>query len=114
MAFYRLLLALLIGLAVATAPIGVGMASAKAAAKTAMMDCHGKAKKPCPDCDGKVGPGKANHSKCPGDGSKCCKLTGTIAALPDVLKPVIIVEKIPQPQSVPDRPLRPHTPPPRS
>lgn len=109
MALCRLLLALLIGLAVAMAPVGAAMASGKTAAKTAMTDCHGKGAKPCPDCDS-----NAKKMKCPGDGSKCCKLTGTIAALPVVLVPVITAQKLDEPQTTPDRPLRPRTPPPRS
>jgi hypothetical protein len=110
MALFRLLLALLIGVAVATAPVAAAMASVKSAAKTAMADdCHGKGAKPCPDCDS-----KAKKAKCPGDGSKCCKLTGTIAALPTVPAVTISAHELPQPQSIPDRSLRPQIPPPRS
>lgn len=110
MALCRLLLALLIGFAVATAPVGAAMASVnKTAAKTAMADCHGKIAKPCPDCDS-----KASKTKCPGDGSKCCKLAGTIAAVPEVLGLVVAAQKIFEPPSMRDRSLRPRTPPPRS
>jgi hypothetical protein len=109
MAVVRLLLAVLIGLAVAFAPVGAAMASANSASKTAMTDCHGKPAKPCPDCDS-----KAKKAKCPGDGSKCCKLTGTLAALPAVPVVAIAPHELPEPQPVPDRSLRPQIPPPRS
>ena len=109
MAMFRLLLAVLIGFAVATAPVAAAVASVKAAPKTAMEDCHGKAAKLCPDCDT-----KAKKAKCPGDGSKCCKLTGTLAALPAVPVVAIAAHQLPEPQSVPDRSLRPQIPPPRS
>lgn len=110
MALCRLLLALLIGLAVATAPVAAALASSgKSAAKTAMTDCHGKAANPCPDCDS-----KAKKTKCPGDGSKCCKLIGTIAALSAVLAGAIAAHKFSEPHPIPDRSLRPRTPPPRS
>lgn len=109
MALCRLLMAILIGLAVATAPVGAAMASVKSAAKAAMDDCHGKGAKPCPDCDS-----KAKKAKCPGDGSKCCKLTGTITALPSVLGVAISAHRFSEPHSIPDRSLRPRTPPPKS
>jgi len=72
---YRLLLAGLIALAVAVAPIGSALAAADAMAKPAMEDCHGKK-------------ASENHSccdamaKCPDQcGVKCCKLMGMIVAL---------------------------------
>jgi hypothetical protein len=109
MALCRLLLAVLIGLAVATAPVGAAMASVKSTAKSEMTDCHGKGVKLCPDCDG-----DAKKMKCPGDGSKCCKLTGTMAALSEMFSLAIAAQKIDEPQAMSDRPLRPRTPPPRS
>jgi hypothetical protein len=109
MVLFRLLLAVLIGVAVATAPMAAAIASPKSAEKTAMADCHGKASKPCPHCDN-----KAPKAKCPGDGSKCCKLTGTLATLPVVLALVTTVPAFPEPDSIPDRSLRPQIPPPRS
>ena len=109
MALCRLLLAMLIGVAVATAPLGAAMASAKPAAKTVADDCHGKGTKPCPDCDS-----KGKKAKCPGDGSKCCKLVGAIAVLPSVLAVVVTAHKVSEPRRMPDRTLRPRIPPPRS
>lgn len=111
MALCRILLAALIGLAVATAPVGAALASlasAQSSAKSvkAMEDCHAKLVKHCPDCDSKA--------KCPGDGSKCCKLTGTIMGLPVVMAVAVAIDRVAEPPEPASRFLRPLTPPPRT
>ena len=80
MAACRILFALLIALAVAAAPVSVTLTTGHAAAKSDMagqaekQDCHGMA--PAHSTDGDM------SDKCPGDGSKCCKLTGMVTVLP--------------------------------
>jgi hypothetical protein len=108
MALVRLLSALLIALAVATAPVAVALASGQPSAEVAVDDCHGKAPADCPDCDG-----KAKTGKCPADGSKCCKLTGNIPALPALARLGDAIAGAAAPRQLADRPLRPRTPPPR-
>jgi hypothetical protein len=109
MALFRLLLAVLIGLAVATAPAGAALAFAKSPAKAAMDDCHSKGAKPCPDCDS-----KAKKAKCPGDGSKCCKLVGTVGVPLKVIGFVAAPEQPNDPHVPPGWSLQPQPPPPRS
>lgn len=109
MALYRLLLAILIGLAVATAPVGAALAAAKSPAKAAMDDCHAKGAKHCPDCDS-----KAKMAKCPGDGSKCCKLVGIISTSLEVISFVSAPEQPSDPQRPPGCLVQPLPPPPRS
>ena len=105
---YRLLLAGLIALAVAVAPIGSALAAADAMAKPAMEDCHGKK-------------ASENHSccdamaKCPDQcGVKCCKLMGMIVALAVIRAPVPADFQPAEPEKPPDWRLRPRPPPPRS
>src|SRR5262245_58261523 len=108
----RILLAGLIALAVAVAPVGVALAGAHAAAKpetagqAEKQDCHGAT--PAHSPDGDMG------AKCPGDGSKCCKLSGAFLLLP---LPIIVVapaERGTEPQEPPGWSIKPRPPPPRS
>jgi hypothetical protein len=105
---HRLLLAVLIAVAVALAPVTSGLAASGAMAKPAMEDCHGK--KPAEDhscCD--------KMSKCPDQcGVKCCKLMGMIVTIsgPDPL--VFLDPEAADPLRPPDWRLRPRPPPPRS
>lgn len=81
MGMYRIILAVVIALAVAVAPVAAALApSALQSTKSAVDDCHGKAPVPCPDCDSKI-----KKDKCPADGSQCCKLFGNVAAPPRVM-----------------------------
>ena len=104
---HRLLLAILIAVAVALAPVASALAASDAMAKSAMHDCHGK--KPVEDhscCD--------KMAKCPDQcGVKCCKLVGVIAALPGIDPPVFVAPEVAHPQKPPDWRLRPRPPPPR-
>src|SRR5512145_1707786 len=87
MAALRILLAGLIALAVAVAPVSAALMVAHAAARADTVgeaekhDCHGMAPAHSADDD--------MNGKCPGDGSKCCKLTGALLfqALPIVAVP---------------------------
>jgi len=112
---YRIILASLIALAVAVAPVGAALVAAPKAAAAAPVthDCHDKApqdinKASCPDC------GSQSQANCPGEYSKCCKLTGTIAALPALITTVAAVDRAADPQEPPGWQLRPRPPPPRS
>lgn len=108
MAIYRTILAGLIALAVALAPIGVALAAGQTQAMPGMEDCQGKASKDCPGCDAKAA--------CPGDacGVKCCKLVGMVA-LPPRFSPVArSLDRLVDLQKPPDRLPRPQPPPPRS
>src|SRR5262245_7893391 len=104
----RLLLAILIAVAVALAPVGSALAAADAMAKPAMADCHGK--KPVEDhscCD--------KMAKCPDQcGVKCCKLMGMIVALSGIDQPIYVPPEAVHPQKPPDWRLRPPPPPPRA
>ena len=51
MALYRILLAAVIALGLAMAPMSAALAASKALAMPAMDDCHGKPAKDCPCCD---------------------------------------------------------------
>jgi hypothetical protein len=120
----RTLLAGLIALAVAVAPVAatvVASAAARTAAAAATHDCHGKAaqdhhqkapddtnKAGCPDCDSK------HKSTCVGDGGKCCKLTGVLAALPAAIDHMATVDIAANPPTLIGWQVRPPPPPPRS
>jgi hypothetical protein len=105
---YRLLLAGLIAVAVAVAPVGSALAASATLAKPAMEDCHGK--KPADDhscCDA--------MAKCPDTcGIKCCKLMGMIVTLSPIAGSAVVPPEIADPQKPPDWQLRPRPPPPRA
>jgi hypothetical protein len=104
---YRIVLAALIALAVALAPIGSALAASAALAKAAMADCHGKAAKDHSCCDA--------MAKCPDAcGIKCCKLMGIVADLPPVVATADVALEMIDPQKPPDWQLRPRPPPPRT
>ena len=105
---YRLLLAGLIAVAVALAPVGSALAAGGAMAKPAMEDCHGnKASKDHSCCDA--------MAKCPDQcGVKCCKLMGMIVALSVIDPPIYTLPEAAYQQKPPDWRLRPRPPPPRS
>jgi hypothetical protein len=105
---YRLLLAGLIAMAVAVAPVGSALAASNAMAMSAMEDCHAKkAPKEHSCCD--------TMAKCPDQcGVKCCKLMGMIVALAAIDPPVFAPPEVAYPQKPPDWRLRPRPPPPRS
>jgi hypothetical protein len=124
---YRTILASLIALAVAVAPVAATLlASAGARAATATVaakhDCHGKAqhhdngsqshsdKAGCPHCDG----GQGQAKKCIGDGVKCCKLIGMVAVLPVVIAPAEKVDLAASPPTLTGWQVRPPPPPPRA
>ena len=105
---YRLLLAGLIAVAVALAPVGLALAASNAMAMPAMEDCHSKkASKEHSFCDA--------MAKCPDQcGVKCCKLMGMIVALAAIDTPVFAPPEVANPQKPPDWLLRPRPPPPLS
>jgi hypothetical protein len=104
MQMLRILLALLIGLAVASAPVASALA---ATSKAAVHDCHGKSAEDHSCCE-KMG-------KCPDAcGVKCCKLMGMVTVLPVIEPASLIVPEAVEPQKPPDWRLRPRPPPPRS
>ena len=121
----RVILAGLIALAVAVAPVAAGLVASAAArtataATTAAHDCHGKAqhhdegphhsdKAGCPDCQD-----QHQTKNCVGDGGKCCKLTGMVAVLPVVVAPVETVDLAPNPPALIGWQMRPSPPPPRA
>jgi hypothetical protein len=103
---FRLLLAGLVALAVALAPVGTALAAGSTMAKAAMADCHGK--KPDHSCCDKM-------AKCPDQcGVNCCKLMGMIVTLPLIDPPVFVAPDVAKPQKPPDWRLRPRPPPPRA
>lgn len=108
MAIYRTILAGVIALAIALAPVGAALAASQSLAKAAMADCHGKASKDCQSCDTKA--------QCPGDacGVKCCKLIGMVAPTSVAIALAVGLDHPVEPQKPPDRLLRPQPPPPRS
>lgn len=112
MAACRILFAALIALAVAVAPVSMALASAHSAEKTGMVgqaqkhDCHGMAPVHSPDDD--VG------AKCPGDSSKCCKLTGALLFQPLPIIPVAATYLGTSPQGLRAWSVKPRPPPPRS
>ncbi len=137
MAKFRTILACLIALAVAVAPVAATViAGAQPAGAAPMHDCHATAvehhhggghtdgaaalqhshesasqdteKGGCPDCDTK------RHTKCVGDGGKCCKLTGMVAVLPLVMVSAEIIDVAANPPALTGREIRPPPPPPRA
>jgi hypothetical protein len=116
----RNLLAVVIAVAVATAPVAYALAPSQLSAVTtdhsAAGDCqrgsthHGDAKH-CPDC-GDMQP--VSQTKCPGDGSKCCKLTGAIASLFEMPAGEAVIVAAPDPTEPPAWSDRPRPPPPRA
>jgi hypothetical protein len=109
MALWRTLLAALIALAVTVAPVAAALSPTAASGKAAMTDCHGKAQPACPDCDSKI-----KKAKCPGDGSKCCKLVGTIHAAAGVIRHAGLLYNPIEPPRPPGWLQQPQPPPPRS
>ncbi len=107
----RLLLTVVIVLAVSIAPVASALASVQSLADVAGENCHEVSAKLCPDCEDQA---SIVVGKCPGDGSKCCKLTGTIVALPGALVTALAIDRAVDVQGPPDRYLKPLTPPPRS
>ncbi len=124
---FRTVLACLIALAVAVAPVAATLlASAGAQAATSAVaakhDCHGKTqdhekgphtlsgKAGCPDCQDQ----DRDYTKCTGDGSKCCKLTGVVAVLPVVAAPLDMVVLATNPPTPIGWQVRPSPPPPRA
>jgi hypothetical protein len=105
---YRLLLAALIAVAVAIAPVGVALAAGNALAKAAMEDCHGKKASKEHSCCDKMG---KSPDQC---GVKCCKLMGIIVTLSVIDPPLFQSPEAAHPLRPPDRRLRPPPPPPRS
>lgn len=105
---YRTVLAGLIALAVALAPVASAFAAAQVPAMPAMEDCHGQpaaADEGC--CDTKT--------QCPYMyGVTCCKLVGVIAALAVFHEPVIAPARAFDSQQRPGLQVRPHPPPPRT
>jgi len=111
MAVCRTILAILIALAVGVAPVGAALAAAHTSPKPAMQDCHGKAPVHCPHCDkDKI----VNKNKCPGDGSKCCKLVGALSSVEKVTRPLTEPQQLPEPRRLTGWRLQPQPPPPRS
>ena len=105
---HRLLLAGLIAVAVALAPVGSALAAAGAIAKSAMEDCHGKKDAGGHSCCDK-------STKCPDQcGVKCCKLMGMIVTLPGIEPAVFVPPDVIHPQKPPDWRTQPRPPPPRS
>ena len=107
MAFFRILLAVMIALGLAMAPVNAALAASKALAMPGMQDCHGKPAKDCPCCD---------KATCSTDvcGLNCHNLLGT---LPVPLRVIAIAGAPDTPadlQKPPDRLQRPPSPPPRS
>jgi hypothetical protein len=105
---YRSVIALLIALAVATAPIGAALAAANAMNKSAMHDCHGKKAPVDHSCCDKMSGGP---DAC---GFQCCKLMGIVVSLPLMAAPKFFLPETAEVQKPPDRRLQPLPPPPRS
>lgn len=108
MALCRLLLATLIALGLALAPVASALASGQGLAKAAMEDCHGTpVGKDCPCSD------KANCTaqKC---AFKCYKLLATLPLPLTLLALSVAPHDLAHAQEPPDRLQRPHPPPPRS
>jgi hypothetical protein len=105
---YRTVLAGLIALAVALAPVASALAAGHALAMPVMEDCHGQP--PAPNdrcCDTKA--------KCPDTcGVTCCKLVGVIAALAVFHEPEVAPARTADPQQPSGLQVRPHPPPPRT
>jgi len=106
MPLHRTILAVIVALAVAIAPIASGLAVATVSEMPAMVDCHGKSAPDHSCCD---------KAKCPdGCGVKCCKLIGVITEMPVVSGVWSAAHVAADPQKPPDWRLRPRPPPPRS
>jgi hypothetical protein len=105
---YRLLLAGLIAVAVALAPIGAALAASSAMSKAPMQDCHGKKTIKEHSCCDKMA---KTPDQC---GIKCCKLIGMVVTLSAIEPPTVPPPEEVQPQKPPDWRLRPRPPPPRS
>ena len=137
MVYLRTILASLIALAVAIAPVAAMVVSGgggRTANAEVTHHCHGKVaqgtaghdddatlphhdqnkssqttgKGSCPDCDGN---GQVN---CIGDGGKCCKLTGMVAVLPLVAGPAQTTDRAASPPTLTGWQVRPPPPPPRA
>jgi hypothetical protein len=138
MSKFRTILACLIALAVAAAPVAATLiAGARPARAAAVHDCHRMAQElhhqtgcaddatsghhchdsalqqmstgSCPDCQG-----QDQTKKCMGDGVKCCKLTGMVTVLPFVEAPVETVGLATSPPTLVGWQIRPSPPPPRA
>ena len=104
---YRTILAGLIALAVALAPVASALAAGHVLAMPAMADCNGQATDDPGCCD--------SQAKCPETcGITCCKLIGMISPLPVFDEPGAESERVADPQKPPDWQLRPRPPPPRT
>ena len=135
MFYLRTILASLIALAVAVAPVAAMVVSGgvRTADAAVAHHCHGEvaqsmagdgddatlprqdqhktsqtAKGSCPDCHGK------GQVSCIGDGGKCCKLTGMVAVLPFVTAPAETVDLAASPPRLTGWQMRPSPPPPRA
>jgi hypothetical protein len=107
MSFYRTVLAALLALAVAVAPVGSALAAGHAADKPTMDDCHGQAPDNHACCDTKA--------MCPDAcGATCCKLMGMIVELPVMDAAAFVSLEVADPLKPPDWQLRPRLPPPRT
>lgn len=103
----RMMLAALVALAVAVAPVASALAAAQQTAMSAMEDCHGKSANDDACCD--------KQAACPDTcGATCCKLAGMIAPLPVIDKPLAIPSRLAEIQKPPDWEPSLHPPPPRS
>jgi hypothetical protein len=127
----------IIAFAVVVAPVAAALVGGSRPASAATAhDCHGKAAESnrkasvadgaatahpnhrtalqatdedsCPDCNNK------NQTKCLGDGSKCCKLTGIVLGLPAVMAPLKAVDLEAHPPALTGWQARPPPPPPRA
>lgn len=134
----RTILAGLIALAVAAAPVAATLvAGAQPARAAAVHDCHRMAQElhgptgctddattghhchdgtlqnmdmgDCPDCQE-----QDQTRRCMGDGSKCCKLTGMVTVLPIVAAPVVTVDPATNLHTLTGLQIRPSPPPPRA
>ena len=114
MALYRILLATVVALGLALAPVGAALAASQMSPKQAKTDCHGKAEqngkiaKHCPCCDTKA---TCSVDTC---GLKCFKLQATLATTPKELAFALLPGLRADPQKPPDWFSGPQLPPPRS
>jgi hypothetical protein len=144
MATFRTLLAYLIALAVAVAPVAVTVIAGAQPAGAAPTHSSAAPMHDCPgiaaghhhghgDADGAAAPQHGHdiaaqdtekddcpgcdakhHRKCIGDGGKCCKLTGMVAVLPAVMDSAEVTELAANPPMLTGREIRPPPPPPRA
>ena len=135
MVYLRTILASLIALAVAVAPVAAMVIAGSGVRTTNIAvthHCHGKLaqsaaghdatlpnhdqdktsqqtdKGSCQDCDGK------GQVDCIGHGGKCCKLTGMVAVLPVVAAPLETAVLATNPPTLIGWQMRPSPPPPRA